>query len=296
MTTEPGAGTENGAKTPVISVITVVYNNRDGFIRTAESVRQQVGADWEWVVIDGGSKDGTRDAIVSFQDDIAYWVSERDGGIYDAMNKGIAQAKGRFLVFMNSGDRLAGPDTLRIVSEAIAKADPDIGMLLGAARFELSETYSYVQPARPMDPYIYHSVPTSHQAMYFSTALHRRALFDQKIRIAADYDAICRMFKMNSKAAYVDDVLALVWRGLESNSIRFPLANIRDMAATQRRVFGLSYPRIFASAVKRALPVVAFRLMSNPWTASVTGKLIALLRPSRAGQPHGGQAPGPKGQ
>ena len=267
---------------PLISVITVVFNNQDGFAGTAASVREQKEASFEWIVIDGGSTDGTVDLIKANAEHIAFWVSERDRGIYDAMNKGLANAKGEFCVFMNSGDRFAGPDTLRTVAKAIKESPSDIGMLLGAALFELSPTYRYVQKPRPMTPYVTHSVPTSHQAMYFRTELHKQALFDQSIRVAADYDAICRMYRINPLAGYTDEVIAHVWRGMESNSIRHPFANIKDMAGTQRRVLGLSYPKIAVSALKRALPVVAFRLMSNPMTAGITGRLISFLRPSQA--------------
>ncbi len=282
MSTSKRAKDATAPSRPLITVITVVYNNREGFAGTAASVREQKGASFEWVVIDGGSTDGTVDLIKANAEAMAFWVSERDGGIYDAMNKGLANAKGEFSVFMNSGDRFAGPDTLQKVANGIQDSPSGIGMFLGAALFELSPTYRYVQKPRPMTPYVMHSVPTSHQAMYFRTELHKQALFDPSIRIAADYDAICRMYKINPSAGYTDEVIAHVWRGLESNSIRHPLANIKDMASTQRRVFGLSYPRIAASAFKRALPVVAFRLMSNPITAGVTGRLISLLRPSRA--------------
>ena len=268
-----------GPRKPEFSVITVVFNNREGFLRTAQSVVQQADADWEWIVIDGGSTDGTAELVRSYADRMASWCSERDGGIYDAMNKGLARARGEFVVFMNSGDRFAASNSLKLVSEAVRSAEPGVGMVLGAARFELSPTYSYVQTARPLDPYVRHSLPTSHQAMYFRTDLHRQALFDPGIRIAADYDAICRMFRINPKAAYVEDVIALVWRGLESNSIRHPLANMRDMASTQRRVLGLSRARVLASMVQRALPVVAFRLMSNKWSASLTSRLVTALRP-----------------
>lgn len=272
------ANTTNSPR-PKISVITVVFNNAEGFIRTANSVVTQTGAAWEWIVIDGGSKDGTVDAIGTYADQIAYWCSERDHGIYDAMNKGLARARGDFLVFMNSGDRFAGPNVLQTVSAAIAAADPGIGMVLGAARFELTPSYSFVQSPRPLDPYVFHSLPTSHQAMFFRTALHRVTPFDPRIRIAADYDAICRMYKANSKAAYVGDVVALVWRGLDSNSIRFPFANMRDMASVQRRILGLGRARVLASAVRRAMPQVAFRLMSSRYTAPLVTRLISALRP-----------------
>lgn len=274
---------EAGPRGPKITVITVVYNDRDGFSRTAHSVLEQAGADWEWVVIDGGSTDGTRELVMAHADRTSFWCSERDGGIYDAMNKGLARANGEFVVFMNAGDRFAGPDSLKRVAEAIRRAGPGAGMVLGAARFELTPDYSYVQAPRPLDPYVLHSLPTSHQAMYFRTELHRRAPFDTRVRIAADYDAICRMYRINPEAAYVPEVVAVVWRGLESNSIRHPFANMRDMAATQRRVLRLGRARVLASMAKRALPVFAFRLMSHRWSAPLTARLVTALRPEPSG-------------
>lgn len=278
---EDGREAKSAEGGPLLSVITVVYNNRAGLDDTARSVVSQTYPSWEWIVIDGGSTDGTAELIGEYAPHIAYWVSERDAGIYDAMNKGLRQARGAFVVFMNSGDRFAGPDALRLVADAIASAGPDVGIVVGGARWEVSESFGYFQPPRPID-YVRHSLPSSHQAMFFNTALHRLVEFNPAYRIAADYDAIARMVMINPKAAYVQDAIALVWRGMESNSQRFPIRNILDMAAVQRRVLRMSYPRIAASAVKRALPVLAYRLMANRWTRGPTARLIAMLRPETA--------------
>lgn len=93
-----------------ISIITVVYNDRLGFTKTANSVSEQKEfyPSIEYIVIDGGSTDGTAESIKQFSDGIDYWVSERDSGIYDAMNKGIRVAKGSALLFLNAGDYFIG--------------------------------------------------------------------------------------------------------------------------------------------------------------------------------------------
>lgn len=90
----------------VLSIITVNLNNREGLCRTIESVINQTFQDFEYIVIDGGSTDGSKDAIQGFSDHIDYWVSEPDTGIYNAMNKGIARATGEYCLFLNSGDSL----------------------------------------------------------------------------------------------------------------------------------------------------------------------------------------------
>ena len=95
-----------------LSIITVNLNNREGLQRTIDSVVSQTFRDFEWIVIDGGSTDGSRELIEQYADHFAYWVSEPDKGIYNAMNKGIKVAKGEYLQFLNSGDWLSSRNTL----------------------------------------------------------------------------------------------------------------------------------------------------------------------------------------
>ena len=95
-----------------LSIITVNLNNLEGLKRTYDSVVSQTFTDYEWLVIDGGSTDGSREFIEQHQDNFAYWCSEPDKGIYNAMNKGIVRAKGEYLNFMNSGDCFACDKTL----------------------------------------------------------------------------------------------------------------------------------------------------------------------------------------
>ena len=88
------------------SIITINYNNCEGLRRTIESVVNQTCHDFEYIIIDGGSTDGSVDVIKQYADQIDYWVSEPDKGIYNAMNKGVAVAKGEYCLFLNSGDSL----------------------------------------------------------------------------------------------------------------------------------------------------------------------------------------------
>lgn len=87
-----------------ISVITINYNDKKGLEKTIESVVSQTQRDFEFIIIDGGSTDGSKELIESYSEELDYWVSEPDSGIYNAMNKGIKVATGDFVVFMNSGD------------------------------------------------------------------------------------------------------------------------------------------------------------------------------------------------
>jgi glycosyltransferase involved in cell wall biosynthesis len=100
---------------PKLSIITINYNNLEGLQRTVESVVNQTWQDFEYIVIDGDSTDGSKEIIEQYQDKIDYWVSEPDKGIYNAMNKGIRAAKGEYLQFLNSGDCLIDDNILKKV-------------------------------------------------------------------------------------------------------------------------------------------------------------------------------------
>lgn len=89
-----------------LSIITINFNNRAGLQKTIDSVISQTFKDFEWIIIDGGSTDGSKELIEQYNEYITYWVSEPDKGIYNAMNKGIKVAKGEYLLFLNSGDWL----------------------------------------------------------------------------------------------------------------------------------------------------------------------------------------------
>jgi glycosyltransferase involved in cell wall biosynthesis len=90
-----------------LSIITVNLNNREGLQKTIDSVVSQTFTDYEYIIIDGGSTDGSVDIIKQYEDRITYWISEPDNGVYNAMNKGIIQAKGEYCNFLNSGDYYA---------------------------------------------------------------------------------------------------------------------------------------------------------------------------------------------
>lgn len=95
-----------------LSIITVNYNDAKGLQRTIESVLCQTFHDYEFIVIDGGSTDGSVEVIKRYEKYIDYWVSEQDGGIYPGMNKGLRQAKGEYVNFMNGGDCYHSSDVL----------------------------------------------------------------------------------------------------------------------------------------------------------------------------------------
>ncbi len=107
-----------------ISIITINYNDKNGLSNTIESVSNQTYKDFEFIVIDGGSSDGSKEVIEQNASKINYWVSEKDSGVFNAMNKGIKATKGEFIIFMNGGDCFYNNQVLEeVVPELIADFD-----------------------------------------------------------------------------------------------------------------------------------------------------------------------------
>ncbi len=166
-----------------LSIITINYNNRDGLQKTIDSVLAQTWKDFEWIVIDGGSTDGSRELIEQYQEHFAYYCSEPDRGVYHAMNKGIAKAQGEYLNFMNSGDTFYEKDTLQKVFNKKRSAD----ILYGDCLMIFENRKELRRYPQPMELYALYGRPICHQAMMIRTLLLKDVGYDESYKICADY-------------------------------------------------------------------------------------------------------------
>lgn len=162
------------------SVITINYNNKVGLKRTIESVINQTSIDFEYIIIDGCSTDGSIDIIKQYASYINFWISEKDNGVYNAMNKGIAQAHGDYLIFMNSGDCFHSPDVLSTFSDY--NEDIICGKVIKGSSTILSghhkQTISLVDLMRGSLP---------HQAMSIKRELLIKHPYDEHYKILSDW-------------------------------------------------------------------------------------------------------------
>ncbi len=125
---------------PYITIITVNYNNNSGLKNTINSVINQSYSFIEYIIIDGGSSDGSVDIIKKFENSIAHWVSEKDNGVYDAMNKGIEKASGDYCLFLNSGDTLYHDKVIENILPDLSGSD----LVYGDIHIELSPKFSII--------------------------------------------------------------------------------------------------------------------------------------------------------
>ncbi len=168
-----------------ITIITVCYNCVGEIERTMLSVLGQTYQHIEYIVIDGGSTDGTVDIIRKYADRLAYWVSEPDKGIYDAMNKGIMAATGDYINFMNAGDRFHDSSVL---DSFVPNIKNDTTIAYGDWFVSLSQD-GYVRKPLHWD-YLKRQIPFCHQAAFFSTSYHQKHLFPLELRLVGDYKIV----------------------------------------------------------------------------------------------------------
>lgn len=167
------------------SIITVNYNNRKGLIKTIESVINQSYTDYEYIIIDGGSIDGSVEVIKEYSDYITYWVSESDKGVYNAMNKGISKAKGTYVNFMNSGDTFYSHNTLEKVSTHMDESDFVVGKDYNQDP-DTGEVFTTILPTRISMAALYMwTLP--HQSAFIRRALFNESPYDETLHIVADW-------------------------------------------------------------------------------------------------------------
>lgn len=192
------------------SIITINYNNRDGLERTIQSVINQTCQDFEYIIIDGGSTDGSVDVIKKYADRIDYWVSEPDKGIYNAMNKGILQAHGEYLNFMNSGDCFYNDEVLGAVNNNFL--DDSNVVIYGDSYELLNDSNLIYRKSFPFwentTDYIY-SKGFCHQSSFIKCSYAKKYGFDEKYKISADYNLFYILYKQALTFTYIPIIISI---------------------------------------------------------------------------------------
>jgi glycosyltransferase involved in cell wall biosynthesis len=197
---------------PLISIITVTYNAKEVLEPTIQSVLAQTFTDFEYLIIDGGSTDGTLEIIRKHEKKLAYWISEPDKGLYDAMNKGLQKAKGRYVWFMNAGDLIYEPCTLSHVFE---HCEPDADVYYGDALFfsptgETVGLRSLVTPHQLPEQLTWHSLRLGMVVCHQSLIVRRSIapFYDLSHPYSSDVDWEIESLKRAKKIIHTHAVLS----------------------------------------------------------------------------------------
>ena len=167
------------------SIITVNYNNKEGLRKTIESVINQTFQDFEYIVIDGGSTDGSTDILKEYDARINYWISEPDGGIYQGMNKGILKATGEYLNFMNSGDCFYDNKRLEFIEDCHFTDD----IIVGSDYYYdpvTNKGFTSILPPR-LSMYSLYKGSFPHQSSFLRRELFKDCLYDEHLRMVSDW-------------------------------------------------------------------------------------------------------------
>lgn len=230
---------------PLISIITAVFNGNATLQQCIYSVAQQTYPNKELIVIDGGSKDGTVDLLKANQGKIAYWISEPDRGIYDAFNKGVAQAQGEWLCFLGADDYLWDDKVLERLAGQLTNIPNNIHVAYGQVMMVDADGTSLYLQGEPWDQIKEHfpqimCIP--HQGV-----MHRRSLFelhgqfDESFRIAGDYELLLRELK-KADAIFIPDLIITAQRmgGMSTHASNY-FKTLREYRRAQR-MHGQPFP------------------------------------------------------
>lgn len=185
-----------------VSVVTVTFNCADSFARTAESVLSQDYPLMEYIVVDGASTDGTLDIIGLYKDRIDVLVSEKDYGVYDAMNKAISLASGNWIIFMNAGDTFASQS---VVSTVFKDNQTGKKVIYGNTVYlneDGSKTMHNTPDIAHFEKALMMYQPYCHQSVFYNIDDKKDCIYDLRFRICADYDVALRYYKKYGIDAY----------------------------------------------------------------------------------------------
>ena len=254
-----------------ISILTVVRNDRAGFVRTARSVLSQKQFRPEWIVIDGASTDGTVDEIESVKDSIDYWHSEADNGVYHAMNLALARATGDYVLFLNAGDCLADDHVVSDVALAIGHADSDI--VVGEAILHFPNGLMVLHKPR-LPSQIKNGLIANHQATFFRTSLHRRFPHDETFRISSDYLTTAQMISSHASVRCLPRIVAIRDSSPASIGASGGARHYIECIRVQRRVLQLGWIFSVASLARRFVSKRCFHFIAGAQSSAT----VALAR------------------
>jgi putative colanic acid biosynthesis glycosyltransferase len=231
---------------PLVSVITVVFNGEKTVRKTIESVISQNYRNIEYVICDGNSTDKTVNIIKEYESFVSYWVSEKDGGVYDAMNKGIVASTGEWVIFIGCDDYFADPES---ISNMVDKISENEVLVYGNIKYTDGKDF-----LSKIDKSILIGNTVHHQASLYRKSLFDDFLYSTAHNICSDYELNLRIYLQKSKTSYINETIAVCGvsgisaqqkdRGNEEiNLIRGKYMNFINnwLLSILQRVFRISY-------------------------------------------------------
>ena len=257
---------------PLVSIVTVVYNGAATLERTMQSVLGQGYGNIEYIVVDGGSTDGTLDLLRKYDDRLDLWVSERDKGIYDAMNKGVALCTGEWVALINADDWYE-PDAVARAMQAV-KDRPDINIAHGDIWIHYPNGHRKIKQAKRNGFLLkYWEMVLNHPSFFVRRSYYQGRPFDASLRVSGDHKwTLAAWMDSTAQFLYLPEPLANFTAGGASMSI--PLKRVLDEGRRVSRDLGLgAWGAFIGSATRTVLYVPAFlKLQFNQHVSPLLNK------------------------
>ncbi|BEH72973.1 glycosyl transferase [Edwardsiella tarda] len=220
-----------------VSVVTVCYNCVDSIVDTIKSVINQSFKNFQYIIIDGGSSDGTCDYIEKYKKHIDIYISEKDCGIYDAMNKGLSLATGDYVIFMNAGDKFYNNNVLEMVFGNDIYS-PKAALIIGNT---VVGEYKRIKKRSKMSTNAMY-MPVCHQSIFYKTNVISTIGYDLKYKLAADFKLTLFLLGKENNIIELEQVVSHISSGGVSDRMR---SLVYDEYRSIRREFGDNEVKLF---------------------------------------------------
>lgn len=251
-----------------VSIITVVFNGEKFLEQTIQSVLNQTYKNVEYIIIDGGSTDKTLKIIEKYEDRLTYWISEKDDGIYDAMNKGILKATGELVGIINSDDYYSENTAIgNIVDAYQINGLPDV--LYGNMKLINPDTNQF-KIIYPSILDLKFDMSLNHPTCFLKRELYEIKLFDTNFKICADYDLLLFFYINNKKLFYINQIITTMRIGGACDNFRL---STTEVFKVQKKYFFilLASKNYTVRHLKRFLKNILLRVISNKKIESIKG-------------------------
>jgi len=250
-----------------VSIITVVYNGEKYLEQTIQSILNQTYKNIEYIIIDGGSTDRTIEIIKRYEYKLAYWISEKDNGIYDAMNKGIKKSTGELVGIINADDWYEKGAANNIVECYFNNEKPDI--IYGNLKL-LNEETNQARISIPLIDRLNKDMSLNHPTCFVKKDIYNDKLFDTSYRICADYNIMMHFKVSNKRFYYLDKLISNMRIGGASDNF---ILSTNEVYRVQKKYFGISIAvkNIISRYMKRAIKNIILLLFSKSKVEKIKG-------------------------
>lgn len=258
---------------PIISVVTVVYNDNNNIEKTIKNVLKQTYHNIEYIVVDGASTDGTLDVIKKYSDKLLY-ISEPDKGIYDAMQKGANLARGEWVIFRNCGDFFITPDVIEKVFMQYEDKGEDF--ILCNSRYFKNYGFKDMKPAI-LKKHYFESMPVNHPSTFIRRKTQLKYPFHLEYKNSADYCFFIEAFENGAKYKYIDILVGLFNNNIGASTDNYErsiLENIEiltEFSAPQEIIDKLKHSYKSIIMKKRLKRFIPFYSIYHSWNLKKQG-------------------------